>query len=88
MTFNGQIGALLLTRCGRCHGENGVQVLNLTTYEGITQGSVNGAVLIPGDPTNSSIIQKQTAELPHFAQFSADEIQLMIDWINAGAPEE
>jgi len=88
LTFNGQIGALLQARCGSCHGENGVQDLNLTTYAGITKGGTNGAVIIPGDPSNSLIIKKQTAEQPHFAQLSADEIQLLTDWINAGAPEE
>jgi nitrate/TMAO reductase-like tetraheme cytochrome c subunit len=88
LTYNGQIGALLQARCGSCHGENGLQSLNLTSYAGITKGSINGLVILPGDAEHSLIIQKQTADQPHFAQLSNDEIQLLITWINAGAPEE
>jgi len=37
---------------------------------------------------NSLIVVNQTGEQPHFAQFSAEELQLVIDWILATAPED
>jgi hypothetical protein len=62
--------------------------LNLTTYSTAMSGSQNGPVIIPGDPDNSLLIQKQSGEQPHFGQLSPDELQLVTEWIAAGAPEQ
>jgi len=59
----------------------------LTTYSGISTGSESGAVLIAGDPDNSLLVIVQTSEEPHFAQLTADEIDLLKNWITEGAPE-
>jgi len=88
LTYVGTIGPLLQARCGGCHGDAGVQGLNLTTYQTTMNGGVNGPVIIPGDPANSPIIQKQSGAQPHFAQLSPDELALVSDWIKAGAPEK
>jgi len=88
LTYVGTIGPLLQARCGGCHGDAGVQGLNLTTYQTTMNGGVNGPVIIPGDPANSLIIQKQSGAQPHFAQLSPDELALVSDWIKAGAPEK
>jgi len=61
--------------------------LNLTTYATALEGSENGAVIVPGDPQASRILQILTAEQPHFAQLTAEELQLLIEWIADGAPE-
>jgi hypothetical protein len=37
---------------------------------------------------HARIVQRQTGDLPHFAQFTLDELRLNVDWIEAGAPEE
>ena len=87
-TYEGVVGSILQTRCGTCHGENGLQGLNLTTYDGLLAGSTNGAVVVPGEPEESLIIQKLTADQPHFAQLSRDEIALVIEWITANVPEK
>jgi len=88
-TFEGGIGALFKARCGSCHGATGsIQGLNLTSYQDALKGSNNGAVIIPGDAKNSLLIRKQTAEQPHFAQFTPQELQQVIAWIEAGAPEK
>ncbi len=62
--------------------------LDLTTYAAAMAGSQNGPVIIPGDSENSLVIQKQTAEPPHFGQFSPEELELVTQWIGAGAPEK
>jgi hypothetical protein len=51
-------------------------------------GSDNGPVIIPGDAENSLLVQKQSAETPHFGQLSPQELQMVVDWIAAGAPQE
>jgi len=88
LTYDETIGPLLILRCGGCHAELGNQGLNLTTYSSAMKGSVNGAVILPGDPANSLIIKKQTDTQPHFAQLPPEELALVKDWIQAGAPEK
>ena len=88
LTYDATIGPLFQSRCGSCHGEDGIQGLNLTTYQGAMLGRINGPVIIPGDAEGSLLVQKQSGETPHFSQFSPEEITLVIDWINAGAPEK
>jgi hypothetical protein len=52
------------------------------------KGSVNGPVIIPGDASGSSLVQKQSGSTPHFGQLTPEELAVVIDWINAGAPEK
>jgi mono/diheme cytochrome c family protein len=79
---------LLQSRCGACHGENGLQGLNLTNYASLLAGGKSGPALISGDPDASLIVQKQTAAQPHFAQLTPQELELLIQWIRSGAPEK
>jgi hypothetical protein len=51
------------------------------------QGGKDGAIIVPGDPAASLLIEKQSGDTPHFGQLSASELQLVTDWIKAGAPE-
>ena len=88
LTYNDTVGPLFQQRCGACHGQTASAGLNLTDYTAAMAGSDNGAVIIPEDAQNSPLVQKQSAASPHFGQFSPDELQLVIDWITAGAPEE
>ncbi len=88
LTYNATVGPLFKSRCGACHGEDGLQGLNLTTYQTAMKGSINGPVIIPGDSAGSPLVQKQSGSTPHFGQLSQEELTLVIDWINAGAPEK
>lgn len=82
------IGPLLQARCGGCHGSMGIQGLDLTSYQGIMLGSVNGQVILPGDAGNSTLIKTQSQPQPHFAQLSPDELTLISEWIDGGALEK
>lgn len=82
------IAPILIARCGACHGENGILGLNLTNYDGLMKGSTHGAVIIPGNPEESRLVQVQSAPQAHFGQLTPEELQLVISWILAGAPEE
>jgi hypothetical protein len=89
LTFNSTISPLFENRCGACHSEaNSLYGLDLTSYEGILQGSQGGEVIVIGDPENSRIIIIQRADQPHFAQLTMDELELVAEWIVSGAPEE
>jgi len=88
LTFDGTIGSLFNMACGSCHGEGGIQGLILTEFALAIQGGISGPAIIPGDANSSLVIQRQTGDLPHFSQFSAEDLVLVIEWINAGAPED
>ena len=88
ITFNDSVGPIFQTRCGTCHGTGGMLGLNLTTYQTARAGSVNGPVIVPGNPDDSLLIKTQTGDQPHFGQLSPEELQLVIEWIKAGAPEK
>lgn len=88
LTYRDTIGTLLVARCGACHGENSIQGLNLTTYHTTLTGSINGAVIIPGDAGNSPLVIRQSAIQPHFGQLSPEELQAVVEWIQAGALEQ
>ncbi|NIS79023.1 MAG: hypothetical protein GTO14_02090 [Anaerolineales bacterium] len=87
LTYNEIIGSLLETRCGACHGEDGVQGFEVTTYNSLIRGGISGPGILPGDPEGSLTIQKITSEAPHFAQLTTEELDRLIEWITVGAPE-
>jgi nitrate/TMAO reductase-like tetraheme cytochrome c subunit len=88
ITFESAVGLILNLRCGSCHEADGLGGLNLTTYDGVFAGGESGAVVQPGDPDNSLIILKQKGEQGHFGQFTSDELNIIMDWIVNGAPEQ
>ena len=88
LTYDGAIGAIFSDRCSKCHGSEAMAGLNLTTYTTALKGGKDGPVIVPGDPAASLLIQKQSSSTPHFGQLSATELQLVTDWIQAGAAEK
>jgi len=52
------------------------------------QGSSSGAVVLPGDPQASLLVKKQSGAQPHFGQLSPEELELVTEWIQAGASEK
>jgi len=88
LTYDAMIGGLFQSRCGTCHGPGSlIMGLDLTTYQTALKGGNDGPVIIPGDPQASLLIQKQQGELPHFGQFSPEELQIISEWITNGAPK-
>jgi hypothetical protein len=49
-------------------------------------GGASGPVIIPGDSANSLLVTKQQAG-GHPGQLTPEEIAQVIEWIDAGAPE-
>ncbi len=87
-TYDATIGPLFKDRCGSCHGAGALAGLNLTTYATALKGGKDGTVIVPGDPDSSLLIKKQSGATPHFGQLKPSELQLVTDWIKAGALEK
>jgi nitrate/TMAO reductase-like tetraheme cytochrome c subunit len=87
-TYENYVGALFTVKCTGCHteGDSAPKGLNLSTYTAAMQGGDDGAVIVPGDSANSLLIKIQSAD--HFANFTPDELDNVINWINSGAPEK
>jgi hypothetical protein len=49
-------------------------------------GSSNGPVVVIGDPGHSKLVEVQSGE--HFGKLSNEELELVKQWIAAGAPEK
>jgi mono/diheme cytochrome c family protein len=88
LTYTDTIGPIFQARCGTCHSNGGMLGLNLTTYQTTMAGSINGPVIVPGNPDGSLLVHKQSFNQPHFGQLAPEELKLVIEWILAGALEK
>jgi len=61
--------------------------LNLGSYASALTGGNSGAGIVPGDAQGSQIVIKQSAG-GHPGQLTDEQLKIIIDWINAGAPEK
>ena len=86
-SWEGSIDALFRNRCHTCHGRTTVGGLTLSTYQDALKGGNSGPGIVPGDPEASTIIIIQSKG-GHPGQLTDSELQQVIDWINAGAPEK
>jgi NapC/NirT cytochrome c family, N-terminal region/Planctomycete cytochrome C len=85
-TFNSYVGPLFEAKCTVCHGGSSPQKgLDLSAYESAMAGGNDGVVIVPSDSAGSQLVQVQSGQ--HFATFSAEELNGIKKWIDAGAPE-
>ncbi|MBI4732117.1 MAG: hypothetical protein HY781_08335 [Chloroflexi bacterium] len=86
-TFTDNVQPIFLAQCTSCHNpETAPLGLDLSTYAAVIRGSDNGPVIVPGDAANSILVQVQSDR--HFANATAEELAIIVQWINAGAPEK
>lgn len=85
MTWDGYFIGLFRNRCSSCHGVTKVGGLSLSTYQDALTGGITGPAVIPNDPDNSVLVQKQSLG-DHPGQLTIDELEQVISWILAGAP--
>jgi hypothetical protein len=92
-TFSGDVKPLLSSHgCTGCHGGSGG--LTLGTVAGLLAGGNHGPAVIPGNADSSNIVKKISAGPPFGSRMplggpylSSTEIQVIKDWINAGAKD-
>jgi mono/diheme cytochrome c family protein len=80
--------------CYRCHGgSNHRGGLQLDTRAGLMHGGKDGAVIVPGHPEQSMLIQlirhegpaKDPKPMPPKSRLSDADIETVTEWIRAGA---
>ena len=70
-----------------CHSEAiATGGLVLETYDAAMTGTPDGLVILVGDADGSPLVEVQRAG--HFATLDDDVLQIVIEWIKIGAPEE
>ena len=86
LTWDGSIGEMLQAKCSSCHGASAFGGLNLSTYADAMQGGDSGPAIVPGDAESSLLVTIQQAG-GHPGQLTPEELARVIEWIEAGAPE-
>jgi mono/diheme cytochrome c family protein len=92
VTFDANILPIFQQDCVMCHGTLGGW--DSTSYQAIMTTGDHTPVVIPGDATNSILTQKLqgTASfggiMPPSGKLPAATIQIILDWIAAGASEK
>lgn len=101
--YPNEVGKIMVNKCATsgCHNELSYKAaagLNLSSWEKLFEGATNGSAVIPYSSKFSYLcnfinvysdlgpISEPTMPL-NAESLSRDEVQLMIDWINNGAPD-
>ncbi|MEK7325738.1 MAG: c-type cytochrome domain-containing protein, partial [Chloroflexota bacterium] len=94
-SFSEQILPLLEAKCSLCHNQKTkLGGWDASSYEAVMTTGDHAPVVIPGDAAASLLSQKVSGAqaqgdiMPPAGLLPEDEIQLIVDWIAAGAPEK
>ncbi len=91
LTYVSTIRPIFDVYCSSCHGSLGGWTG--TSYEEAMTTGRDGPTIIPGDPDNSRLVQSMIGThpdgviMPPSVTMRAADIQKIIDWVAAGAPE-
>ena len=88
--FETRVRPVLIKNCFACHSAAAMGGLQLDSREHILKGGQDGAVIVPGDPDKSLLIQavRQTHErlkMPPQGKLANQEIDDFSSWVKAGA---
>ena len=91
--FEQKIRPLLVQRCFECHadGPKGAKGgLRLDSAGGVTTGGDSGAVVVPGKPDESLLVEailykQEGVQMPPRGKLPAGEIELLTEWVRRGA---
>ena len=88
VSWDAGIGGMLEQRCVECHGGGAMEgELDLRSYEAAMAGGASGPAIVPGEGHTSLLITRQ-ASGAHPGQLTSAELELVLHWIEIGAPEE
>lgn len=93
VTFSTHVLPILQIRCVDCHGTDGGW--DASTYDMVMSTGDHAPVVIPGDVEGSLLAQKilgtheegDVMPPPPLRELSDEQIQIILDWIEAGAPD-
>jgi mono/diheme cytochrome c family protein len=90
-SFSADVMPIFEARCVMCHGALGGW--DASSYDSVMNTGDNAPVVIPGDSEGSLLGQKllgtQTEGniMPPSGKLPAEELQIILDWIDGGAPD-
>jgi mono/diheme cytochrome c family protein len=90
-SFQNDILPIFQAECSACHGSFGGW--DASSYDSVMNSGNNTPVVIPGDAAGSLLAQKmlgtqtEGGAMPPGGLLPSDQVQLIVDWINAGAPD-
>ncbi len=88
--FESRVRPVLAKNCFACHTASAMGGLQLDSRDHLLKGGQDGAVIVPGDPDKSLLIQavRQTHEwlkMPPMGKLTNQEIDDFSSWVKAGA---
>jgi mono/diheme cytochrome c family protein len=89
VSFARDVAPIFADSCVECHGGAKTRAgLDLTSYVGLMSGSQEGAVIFPGNPQESVLLQQVVdgAMPKRGPKLPPEKIEVISDWIAAGAP--
>jgi len=87
LVWLGGVDQIIDATCGACHVQAALGALSLKTYADALKGGASGPAVVPGDAAASLIVIKQSTG-NHPGQLTDQELELIRQWIEAGAPEK
>ena len=88
-SFSADISSILTNRCATpgCHVAGGPHGVDLRTYDTLSAGGDDGAIVAAGNAKESEVVKQivQGRMPPDGPPLEAAQIQLIVDWINEGA---
>src|SRR3954447_16328392 len=88
--FEMQVRPLLAKNCFACHTQSAMGGLRLDSRESILKGGKSGAAVVPGNSSQSLLIQAVTQKherlkMPPSGKLADTDIQVLTSWIDKGA---
>ena len=92
--FRTEVAPILKNKCSRCHsGHKRKGGFSINTHRDFMEGSESGKVFKPGEPADKSLLIRLVATEDEFERMpskgkplTAAQIQILRDWVSAGAP--
>ena len=90
-SFQNDVEPIFQSHCASCHGS--MAGWDSSSYQSVMTSGNNAPVVIPGDAANSLLAQKmlgtqsQGGIMPPGGLLPSDLVRVIVDWINAGAPD-
>ena len=91
LTYSGRVSIIFEEKCQACHNSQKTRGgWDSTSYQSIMTSGDNGPVILPGNVADSLLAQSilgQGFQMPPIESLSQSDIQIILDWIAAGTPE-
>lgn len=89
--FEAKIRPLLVANCYQCHGPKKQESdLRLDSREAAMKGGSDGAVIVPGQPEKSLLVQairyQGDTKMPPTKPLPPEQVAILTTWIKVGAP--